>query len=147
MSSNLFLVEYIGTILLYKVIHFVVSKVNVNKAHIKYIFFMIFLFYCNVWTSNIMCGTLHHLNNLRANCCKHWFFAPPPSHLRNKARSKQWHILPQIRQFCLLTYPPSVTSVSSLKKILFEKLPSTDHHHFLCVVWQLSDLLSSMLYF
>ena len=33
----------------YRVIHFVISKVNVYKAHIKYLF-IIFLFYCKVWT-------------------------------------------------------------------------------------------------
>ena len=35
---------------------------------------MIFLFYCKVWTLDIMCETLHHLNDRHANCCKHWFF-------------------------------------------------------------------------
>ena len=31
----------------------------------------------------------------------------------------------QIQQFCLLTQPPSVKYASTVKKILFEKLPST----------------------
>ena len=57
--------------------------------------------------------------------------------------SKQWHetvtfsgcnvlssiiwgsLEPQILQICLLTCPPNVKYASSLKKILFEKLPST----------------------
>ena len=62
--------------ILYRVIHFVVSKVNVNKTHIKYFFFMICLFYYKVWTLtlDIMCETLHHLNDHHANRCKHRFF-------------------------------------------------------------------------
>ena len=57
---------------------------------------------------------------------------------RTKKRTKQWPFLkviasllllrisePEIQQFCLLTYPPSVKCASSLKKIFFEKLPST----------------------
>ena len=61
--------------IMYPVIHFVVSKINVNKTHTKLFFSPIFLSCRKVWTLNgIMCEILHHLNNIKAKCCKFWFF-------------------------------------------------------------------------
>ena len=59
----------------HRVIHFVVLKVNLNKAHIKY-FFMIFLyFYCKVLMLTICLKHYFiHLKNHYVKCCKHWFF-------------------------------------------------------------------------
>ena len=44
----------------YHVIHFVVSKVIINKTQMKYV-------------NDIMCEIEHHLNDLHAKYCKHRF--------------------------------------------------------------------------
>ena len=106
---------------LYRVIHFVVSKVNVNKTN-KIFFFVSWYFH--------------------AKCCKHWFFwgnfwplfdtywaVSQPITLSDQRAHQTLTFSgcngssdPQIRQICLLTNPPNVKSASLLKKNFFWKI-------------------------
>ena len=52
----------------YRFIHFVISKVNVNKIRIKYLFFNDISFLFQSLNVDIMYETLLHLNDLHAEC-------------------------------------------------------------------------------
>ena len=52
----------------YRVIHFVISKVNVTQTINPFKIFFSF-------HVNILCETLHHLNGIHWKCCKHWYFS------------------------------------------------------------------------
>ena len=98
----------------YRVIYFVVSKVNIVKTH-KIFFLDIYTYILLILNVDVMCETLHHLNDLHTKCCKHWFFwsnfqpffdanwaESQPSHLWIKDLIKQLLILDVMASFRLL---------------------------------------------
>ena len=116
---------------IYSVIQFVVSKANINKTHIKYIFHD-FFFIVKFELNGIICETLPHLNDLHEKCCKRWFFwdnfrplfdtywvvsqpiTPsdqiPHQTVTSGCNGISWITcgISEPQKFCLLTYPPRV---------------------------------------
>ena len=83
----------------YRVIHSVVSKVNVNRKNIKYFFHDISLFivkfgrWLYVWNTTSFKWPLLFWDNFRTLFEIYWAIILSQSHLRTKERTKQWIFL------------------------------------------------------